>query len=160
MVPESIEQEILIDAPVETVWSIVTEPEHIARWLSNAAEVDLRPGGELTLQFDRLPMPAVGTVERVDPPHLFAFRWVTPEPDRDPSALDPMSRERYSTRVEFLLRAMGQGTLLRVVESGFADVAGTDEQRAALAERHHGGWGAFLEQLPHYAASSGVSAAG
>jgi uncharacterized protein YndB with AHSA1/START domain len=158
MVPDSIESEILIDAPVETVWSIVTESEHIARWLSSAAEVDLRPGGELVLQFDRLPMPAVGTVERVERPHRFAFRWVTPEPDRDPSALDPSVRERYSTLVEFLLRAEGEGTLLRVVESGFTRVAGTEEQRAELAERHQGGWGGFLEQLPGYAASVAVSA--
>ena len=158
MVPQSIEREVQIDAPVETVWSIVTEPKHIARWLSNAAEVDLRPGGELVPQFDRLPMPALGVVESVERPHRFAFRWVTPEPDRDPSALDPSVRERYSTLVEFLLRTEGTGTLLRVVESGFSSVAGTDEQRAELAERHEGGWGAFLEQLPQYAASLAVSA--
>ena len=97
MVPQSIEREVQIDAPVETVWSLVTEPKHIARWLSNAAEVDLRPGGELVPQFDRLPMPALGVVESVERPHRFAFRWVTPEPDRDPSALDPSVRERYST---------------------------------------------------------------
>jgi uncharacterized protein YndB with AHSA1/START domain len=158
MVPERIEREVLIDAPVETVWSIVTEPKHIAGWLCHAAEVDLRPGGELVLQFDRLPMPAVGTVEHVERPHRFAFRWVTPEPDRDPSALDPSAREQYSTLVEFLLRADGEGTLLRVVESGFTRVAGSDEHRAELAERHRGGWGGFLEQLPRYAASAEVPA--
>ena len=64
MVPDSVEREVLIDAPIETVWSVVTERVHIARWLCKAAEVDLRPGGELVLQFDRLPMPAVGKVER------------------------------------------------------------------------------------------------
>jgi uncharacterized protein YndB with AHSA1/START domain len=158
MVPQSIEREVRIDAPVETVWSIVTEPHHIARWLSDAAEVDLRPGGELVLQFDRLPMAAVGIVEHVERPHRFAFRWVTPEPDRDPSALDPSARERYATLVEFLLRAEGAGTLLRVVESGFASVAGTEQQRAELVERHEGGWGGFLEQLPQYASSLAVSA--
>lgn len=157
MIPDSIEREVLINAPIETVWSVVTEPEHIARWLCKAAEVDLRPGGELVLQFDRLPMPAVGKVERVQRPHRFAFRWVTPEPDRDPSALDPSARERYSTLVEFLLRAEGEGTVLRVVESGFASVDGTEEQRAELVERHQRGWGGFLEQLPGYAASVEVS---
>ena len=153
MVPESIEREILIDAPVETVWAIVTEPEHIARWLSNAAEIDLRPGGEMVLQFDRLPLPAVGNVERVEPPHRFAFRWVTPEPDRDPSALDPSDRDKYSTLVEFLLRAEDERTVLRVVESGFASVAGTEEQKAELAHRHEAGCGGFLGQLPQYAAN-------
>ena len=82
---------------------------------------------------------------------------MTPEPDRDPSALDPSARERYWTLVEFLLRAEGAGTVLRVVESGFASVDATEEQRAELVERHQGGWGGFLEQLPGYAASVEVS---
>jgi uncharacterized protein YndB with AHSA1/START domain len=151
-VPNSIEREIVIDAPVEVVWSIVTEPEHIGSWLSDSAEVDLRPGGELVLRFDRLGM-ASGTVERVERPNLFSFRWVTPEPDRDPSA-----REGYFTLVEFQLRAEGDGTLLRVVESGFASVEGTDEQNAELAARHEGGWGSFLDQLSEYAAKMDVAA--
>jgi uncharacterized protein YndB with AHSA1/START domain len=36
MVPESIEREVLIEAPVELVWSIVTEPEHVGRWHAQA----------------------------------------------------------------------------------------------------------------------------
>jgi uncharacterized protein YndB with AHSA1/START domain len=44
MVPGSIERDILIDAPVEVVWSIVTEPEHVGRWLSDSVEIDLRGG--------------------------------------------------------------------------------------------------------------------
>jgi uncharacterized protein YndB with AHSA1/START domain len=99
VVPNSIEREVLIDAPVEVVWSIVTEPEHIGRWLSDSAEVDLRPGGELALKWDALGT-ASGAVERVKPPHLFSFRWVTPEPDRDPSA-----RDGYFTLVEFVLHS-------------------------------------------------------
>src|SRR5262245_12441766 len=35
VVPDSVQREVLIDAPVEVVWSIVTEPEHIGRWLSD-----------------------------------------------------------------------------------------------------------------------------
>jgi uncharacterized protein YndB with AHSA1/START domain len=46
MVPDRIEQEILIDAAVEVVWSIVTEPEHVGGWFSDTARIDLRRGGE------------------------------------------------------------------------------------------------------------------
>jgi uncharacterized protein YndB with AHSA1/START domain len=152
VVPKSIEREVVIDAPVEVVWSIVTEPEHIGRWLSDAAEVDLRPGGELVLSWDQIGT-ASGRVERVERPHLFSFRWVTPEPGRDPSA-----REGYFTLVEFLLHAEGEGTLLRVVESGFASVDGTEEQNADLAARHVNGWGGFLDRLSEYASKAGVSA--
>jgi uncharacterized protein YndB with AHSA1/START domain len=152
VVPSSIEREVLIDAPVEVVWSIVTEPEHIGRWFSDSAEIDLRSGGELVLRWDQHGT-ASGTVERVEPPHLFSFRWVTPEPDRDPNA-----REGYFTLVEFVLRPEGDGTLLRVVESGFASVDGTEQQNADLAARHTGGWGGFLDQLAEYMATVDVSA--
>jgi uncharacterized protein YndB with AHSA1/START domain len=152
VVPNSIEREVLIDAPVDVVWSIVTEPEHIGRWLSDSAEIDLRPGGDLVLKWDRLGV-ASGKVERVEPPHVFSFRWVTPEPDRDPSA-----QEGCFTLVEFVLRADGDGTLLRVVESGFASVDGTEEQNAELAARHVSGWGGFLDHLSEYASNVDVSA--
>ena len=152
MVPNSVEREVVINAPVEAVWSIVTEPEHIGRWFSDSAQVDLRPGGELVLRWDQIGT-ARGTVERVEPPHVFAFRWVSPEPDRDPSA-----QEGYFTLVEFLLRAQGEGTLLRVVESGFASVDGTEQQNADLAARHVGGWGGFLDKLAGYVSTVDVSA--
>ena len=152
VVPDSVEREVLIDAPVEVVWSIVTEPEHIGRWLSDSAEIDLRPGGELLLKWDQLGT-APGTVERVEPPHLFAFRWVTPEPDRDASA-----QEGYFTLVEFQLRAEGGSTVLRVVESGFASVDGTEQQNGELAARHEGGWGTFLDHLAGYVSTVDISA--
>ena len=151
-VPNSIEREVLIDAPVEAVWSVVTEPEHIGRWLSDSAEVDLRPGGELKLKWAAIGT-ASGTVERVEPPHVFAFRWVTPEPDREPGA-----QGGYSTLVEFELRAEGEGTLLRVVESGFAELAGSEQANAELAARHVGGWGGFLDKLAAYTTTAEVSA--
>jgi hypothetical protein len=61
---------------------------------------------------------------------------VTPERDRDPNA-----REGYFTLVEFLMRAEGAGTLLRVIESGFASIRGSEQQNADLATRHTSGWG-------------------
>jgi uncharacterized protein YndB with AHSA1/START domain len=152
VVPDSIEREVLIDAPVEVVWSIVTQQEHIGRWLSDSAEVDLKPGGELVLTWDQHGT-ASGTVERVERPHLFSFRWVTPEPDRDPSA-----GEGYFTLVEFLLQTEGEGTLLRVVESGFTSLDGTEQQNAGLAARHVTGWGGFLDQLVAYVSTVHASA--
>lgn len=139
MVPDNIEREVLINAPIETVWSIVTEPRHIGSWFSDSAEVDLRPGGDLVLTWDALGS-TVATVEKVDPPHAFAFSWVSPEPDRE-------AEGRGSTVVEFLLRSKDDGTLLRVVESGFAELAGSEERNAELAARHAGGWGGFLDKL-------------
>ena len=152
MVQDSIEKEVRIEAPIEVVWSIVTEPEHIGSWLGESAAVDLRPGGDMVLKFGGVGS-ANCTVERVERPNLFAFRWVTPEPDRDPAL-----QEGYDTLVEFRLRADGDATMLRMVESGFADLPGSDEENAALAERHTGGWGSFLDRLVAYVATAEVSA--
>ena len=44
MVADRIEREITIAAPIERVWSILTEAEHIHGWFADA-EIDLRPGG-------------------------------------------------------------------------------------------------------------------
>ena len=54
MAPDQIERETLIAAPVERVWALLTEAEHIGRWFADAgAEIDLRPGGALAMRWER-----------------------------------------------------------------------------------------------------------
>jgi uncharacterized protein YndB with AHSA1/START domain len=31
---------------VRVVWSVVNDPDNIASWFSDAADIDLRPGGD------------------------------------------------------------------------------------------------------------------
>ena len=52
MVPDRVEREILIEAPPDIVWTVITEAEHVGRWFSDSAAIDLRPGGELILTWD------------------------------------------------------------------------------------------------------------
>src|SRR3954468_14616058 len=113
MVPGRIEREILIEAPVDVVWAVVTEPEHISGWFSEAVELDLTPGGAGRLHWSD----AGGyhaRVERVEAPRFFSFRW----------ALEPGVElaEDSSTLVEFSLVAAGDATRLTAVESGFAHI--------------------------------------
>ena len=63
MVPQRIEREIVIHAPVEVVWSVVTEPEHISAWFSDSADLDLRPGGRAVLHWNDFGT-VLGRVER------------------------------------------------------------------------------------------------
>jgi uncharacterized protein YndB with AHSA1/START domain len=77
MIPERIEREILIDAPIDVVWSVVTEPEHVGGWFSDSAEIDLRPGGDAIFIWDEHGS-AHGRVERVEPPHFVSYRWMRP----------------------------------------------------------------------------------
>ena len=47
---DRIETDVLIAAPLQRVWDLITSAEHLGRWFGNAgAEIDLRPGGALSL---------------------------------------------------------------------------------------------------------------
>ena len=142
VVPERIEREVLIDAPPETVWAVITQAEHIAGWFSHAAEIDLRPGGKVTLTWDGHGT-SHGRVEVVEPPHLFAFRWMRADELGE-------FREDNSTLVEFTLHAEGDGTRLRVVESGFPGLDASDDDKTRYAEENREGWKLELSQLVDY----------
>jgi uncharacterized protein YndB with AHSA1/START domain len=142
MIPAQIEKEVLIDAPVDVVWRVITEPEQIVRWFSDEADIDLRPGGDGRLVF-RSGESYQLQVEAVEPPHRFAFRWVQPQ--------GSVARPENSTLVEFTLEPEGSGTRLRVVESGFDKVDWSDERKARYIERHTDGWTRLLERLRDFA---------
>jgi uncharacterized protein YndB with AHSA1/START domain len=143
---DSIEREVVIDAPVDRVWQLVTEAEHLGRWFGDAgAEVDLRPGGALELRWNEYGA-SRGQVEAVEPPRRFVFRWA---PFKDPGGLDPT--DANSTRVEFTLSDQGEATRLRVVESGFESLATSEEQRRQNLEGNTEGWAMELGELQQYA---------
>jgi uncharacterized protein YndB with AHSA1/START domain len=141
MVPERVEREILIEAPPEVVWAVVTEPEHIAGWFSDVAEIDLRPGGKATFTWKEHGA-AHWQVEAVEPPHFVSFRWIR--------GTETEPREGNSTLVEFSLTAEGAGTRLRVVESRFPRLEGPDDDKATYAEEHRQGWKQELDELREY----------
>jgi uncharacterized protein YndB with AHSA1/START domain len=148
VVPQRIERDILIDAPVDIVWAVVTEPEHIGEWFSDSVELDLRPGGAAVLRWDDYGA-VHGRVERVEPPHFFSFRWVV---HRVPDA--PVT-DGNSTLVEFSLSPEGDGTRLTVVESGFRDLDGTEDENQGHVDSHRRGWVHELGELKEYAERGG-----
>jgi len=156
VVPDRVEREILIDAPTDIVWSVITEAEHVGSWFSDSAAVDLRPGGELILTWDEHGA-VYWRVERVDPPHFVSFRWLRPV--QDDSGRDEL-REENSTLVEFSLDPEGDATRLRVVESGFRELAGSEEENARDAEEHHRGWELELGELRDYVSALSGGPAG
>jgi uncharacterized protein YndB with AHSA1/START domain len=145
VVPEQIERETIIAAPVERVWALLTEAEHLARWFGDAgAEIDLRPGGALSLSWEQYGT-VRGRVIDVEAPRRFSYRWaVLRESQSEPV-------EGNSTLVEFTLEAEGDGTRLRVVESGFDTLFADPEKRAQRYEDNTKGWGSELAELADYA---------
>src|SRR3954471_10150562 len=143
---DSIETGILIAAPVDRVWELITKAEHLGRWFGDAgAEIDLRPGGALTLSW-RDNHTAHGRVVAGGPPHRFAYRWLlTAGPEAEPAPGN-------STLTEFTLAAEGDGTRVAVVESGFDALDVNTEERAAPLASHTTRWTSELGELTEYAA--------
>jgi uncharacterized protein YndB with AHSA1/START domain len=153
MLTQRIEREIRIDAPIDVVWSVVTEPEQIAQWFSEVAEFELQPGAEGTLTFrgsrkgsrpKEQPESVVNLrVERVEPPRYFSFRWDYPhgvEPDESNAPL-----------VEFTLTEEGEATMLKLVESGLGRQGWTDGENEQYIADHNRGWDHHLGLLREYA---------
>ena len=127
-----IERETTIAAPVERVWSLLTEAEHVGTWFCDAgAEIDLRPGGAMVLRWTEHGTTHARVVD-VEPHRRFSYRWA--------AEAESEQIEGNSTLVEFTLDPTDEGTRLRVVESGFEDLAETDEQRRARVEDNSEGW--------------------
>ncbi len=145
MTPDQIERETLIAAPVERVWTVLTEAEHIGSWFADAgAGIDLRPGGALVMHWQEHGT-TKARLEAVEPPHRFAYRWTAHHAAGEEPA------EGNSTLVEFTLTPEGDGTRLRVVETGFAALATSDEQRRTNYDDNVGGWATVVGRLAEYA---------
>jgi uncharacterized protein YndB with AHSA1/START domain len=141
-----IERETVIAAPVERVWSLLTEADHVGRWFSDAgADIDLRPGGDMLLRWEEHGTGRARIVD-VDPPRRFSYRWA---PMREHWGDEPT--DGNSTLVEFTLAPDGGGTRLKVVESGFEALEGTDEQRRRSLEGNTEGWETQLGNVSAYA---------
>jgi uncharacterized protein YndB with AHSA1/START domain len=150
---DSIEREILIEASPEVVWGVITEPEQISRWFSDAADIEGRAGADGTLTWSPggrggdkdsdLVVPI--RVVDAEPFRRFSFRWNHPQgtgPDRGNSAL-----------VEFSLIEEAGGTRLRVLESGIDLVTHDEEGKARYVEEHEQGWERHFGEMRDYVAS-------
>jgi uncharacterized protein YndB with AHSA1/START domain len=143
---DRIEREVLIAASVDRVWELVTSAEHVGRWFADAgAEIDLRPGGALSLSW-RDHGTIHGRVEAVEPPRRVAYRWLSAVG----SQAEPTPGN--STLIEFTLRVEGDGTRVAVVESGFDALDVDAAERTAALASHTRGWAAELDELVTYAA--------
>jgi uncharacterized protein YndB with AHSA1/START domain len=144
VIPDRISREIVIEAPPERVWAILTDPLQLAQWFSDEVKIDARPGGRVVFTWHALGVLA-GRVEAVEPPHRFAFRWM-------PGGEGEL-RENNSTLVELTLTPESGGrTRLRVDESGFQGLAGSDDDRANRVDENSAGWDRELDELREYAA--------
>jgi uncharacterized protein YndB with AHSA1/START domain len=136
MAIDTIEREIVIAAPVERVWEIVTQPEHMGRWFGDAGAE--RDGDVIRMRWEKYGEAELRVV-RAEAPNVFAYRWDANVPGIG------------DTLVEFTLTPEDSGTRVRVVESGWMSLRTSDDERERLRQDNAGGWVQELGDLERYA---------
>ena len=132
---DSIEREIVIAAPPERVYAIVTQPEHMGVWFGDAGAE--REGDVITMRWADHGTAELRVVKE-EPPRAFAYRW-----DSQSNVGD--------TLVEFTLATEGDRTRVTVVESGWTKLRTSAEEQARLREGNVGGWEQEMAELERYA---------
>jgi len=149
-----IERDVRIEASAATVFEVITSPEHLQEWWPDEAAFEPTPGATGELVFgDRssadAQIPQITVVDAV-PPRLFSFRWTHSEGEE--------AGVGNSLFVTFELTPDGDGTLLRMTETGFREMGW---EAAVLEEQyrdHAEGWDFFLPRLVAYAPTAEAAA--
>lgn len=121
---DTIEETLLLDAPIERVWEALTQPEQMRQWYdsANGVEGKVALGEEVVFVWEE----GRGRIRIVemDPLKCFAYRWI-PAENHDGPVLD-----EGSSLVSFTLETLGEKTKLTLIESGLSRLNPGLAQRA------------------------------
>lgn len=161
VVPDRIEKQVLLKAPLSRVWRALTDHTQFGQWFGVTFEAPFAPGAAVSgvitpttvdAEIAKHQVPYEGLkftimVDRIEPETLFSFRW-------NPHGVD--ETEDYSkelkTLVEFTLQETSGGVLLKVVESGFSQIP--LERRAKAFTANEGGWTMQMTLIEKYLAQT------
>lgn len=139
----TIEREIYVDAAPETVYEVVSSPDHLKQWWPDDARYTPTPGAVGEIVFGDKVVPF--TVLDTNPPKTFSFRWDHPAG----AAATPTN----SLLVTFDLTPSGPGTLLKMTETGFREQGWEAAVLEQQYQDHVTGWAHFLPRLIPYVAT-------
>lgn len=136
--PPVVDHEIMIDAPVERVWLMLTTPAELNRWMAKDAYVELRAGGRYSYGWpkedDRYGTEQFGPqrILALEPPHRLVISWV--------------SEGGFRGTITWTLAEVDQGrtTRMRLIHEGLAQTPG-------VLRDYHLGWWEFLTGLQYLA---------
>ena len=122
--------ERILATDVDDLWSALTEPERLARWM-NVYTGDLALGGTWHALLDDGSDYAVGTVTACDPPRSFTTTW--------------HAIEEHPTELTVTVDAMPEGARLTLEHTGVQSI-------------YYGpGWQTYLEQLDDHLGAAATS---
>jgi len=123
----AVRVEDVYDTDIADLWSAITEPDRLARWIATV-EGDLRVGGIVQTRFTST-WEGPGRIDVCDPPNRLV---VTMEPETEDEAV-----------IEAVLTAEDERTRLVVEERGLP---------LDVLYKHGAGWQAHIEDLARYLA--------
>jgi uncharacterized protein YndB with AHSA1/START domain len=142
----TLEKQIHIDASPEVVYEVISRPEHIAQWWTDAAEFEPVPGASGVLVWESRartrPFQVNLTVVDAIPGERFSFRWLQPDGEA--------ATETNSTLVTFRLTPDGEGTLLTLTEEGMREQGWEVAVLEETYNSHDEGWTKHLGDLATY----------
>lgn len=147
---DRIEKQIVLKAPRARVWKALTDAREFGAWFGVDLRGEFKEGetlrGKITIKGYTHVM-WEGTVERMQPEKLFSYRW-------HPHAVEPNVdyASEPTTLVTFELEDRKDGTLLRVIESGFDLIPLA--RRAQAYRSNTEGWGIQLTNVEKYLAEA------
>jgi uncharacterized protein YndB with AHSA1/START domain len=123
-------QELVIAAPADVVYELLTDPAEFVKWMAEEATLDARPGGLVRWTHANGDTCSGSYVELVPGRRVvFTYGWERLEVEIPPG----------STTVEIdLTPTVDGGTLLKLVHHGLT---------ARAADAHDGGWRHYLDRL-------------
>lgn len=160
MSTDRIEKQVSLRAPIDRVWRAISESDQFGRWFGAKFDGPFAAGTTVsgvitptTIDEDiaRRQEPDTGQADAweivaVEPQRRLVFRWHPIPAETDGSPQEP------STLVEFMLTEEPDGTLLRIVESGFDAIS--PERRRSAFEGNSQGWALQAELVQKYLALS------
>ena len=152
--PDRIERTVRIDRPLERVWAAITTAEGLGAWFGDSAEIDLRVGGTAKLTWSGGETAQL-RIERLEPKTIFGYSWgINGLPEHDPRrtyvefTLTPDATGTSTGSATGSSTGSGAGTLVTVVESGFAQLDPDAHHKAFDGNTE--GWASELAELVAY----------
>lgn len=132
-----------LQAPVEDLWALWTEPDQVATWLAGGSTIDLRVGGSYLLTGHLLsrplPAPAGGAIVGLEEEYVLKVAW------KVPAGLIPGHPQASPvTALTILFQPLGPNrTRIRLEHDGWP----SDDAGATALKWHTEAWTEVLSRL-------------
>ncbi|MEY9142094.1 uncharacterized protein YndB with AHSA1/START domain [Bradyrhizobium elkanii] len=147
---DSVEKRVKLAASPERVWRALSSTTEFGQWFRAEVTGEMRAGAALScrsLYPGAEHMRWMMTIVTMEPERRLVWTWPAFDPKLFPG--DPVSDAKLT--VEITLAPDGDGTALRLVESGYASLP--EGPGLAVWQRNEGGWSAQIANIAAHVAA-------